>query len=332
MAHVAQSARPLAGKCALITGSSAGLGYAIADGLASTGCNVALHGLESEAAFAGQRKALQERHGVLAAYVHSDLAHEQGAVDLLHSVQSALGAVDILVNNAVVRHFAPIASFPVEAWQKALAVNLSAAFHLVRLALPGMRARGWGRIINMTSVYGERGTVNRIDYVTTKSALLGFTRAVAMETLADGITCNAVSPGSVLTPGTEARVRQICDDSGVEREQGERQFLEGKQPSGRFVRPEDVAAAVAFLCSPAAPRHHRHRASRRRWLARKLDSTKGDRQMSKPTLGFIGVGRMGAPMASRLLAAGYPVTVFDTVPAVDAGARAKGRKAGREPA
>lgn len=252
MSRLAQSSRPLAGKCALVTGSAAGLGYAIADGLASAGCSVALHGLESEDAVAGQREALQDRHGVAAVYLRTDLAHEQGVRDLLQGAQSALGAVDILVNNAVVRHFAPIDRFPVEAWENALAVNLSAAFHLVRLALPGMRARGWGRIINMTSVYGERGTVNRVDYVTTKSALLGFTRAVAMETLGDGITCNAVSPGSVLTPGTEMRVQQICRDSGVERAEAERRFLAGKQPSGRFVRPEDVAAAVTFLCSAAA--------------------------------------------------------------------------------
>jgi 3-hydroxybutyrate dehydrogenase len=252
MALSNESSRPLSGKCALITGSSAGLGYAIAEGLASGGCNVALHGLENEADAAPQRHALQIRHGVRVVYFCSDLAREQGAVDLVQSARTALGAVDILVNNAVVRHFAPIDRFPVAEWERALAVNVSAAFHLVRLAVPAMRTRGWGRIVNMTSVYGERGTVNRVDYVTTKSALLGFTRAVAMETIGDGITCNAVSPGSVLTPGTEKRVQEICDESGVERAQAERQFLKGKQPSGRFVRPEDVAAAVAFLCSPAA--------------------------------------------------------------------------------
>jgi len=252
MALANESQRPLSGKCALITGSSAGLGYAIADGLASSGCNVALHGLESEVAVAPRRQALQDRHGVQVSYFCSDLVREQGAVDLLQGARTALGVVDILVNNAVVRHFSPIDHFPVEEWERALAINISAAFHLVRLVLPDMRQRGWGRIVNMTSVYGERGTVNRVDYVTTKSALLGFTRAVAMETLGDGITCNAVSPGSVLTPGTEERVQEISDKSGVKRAEAERQFLEGKQPSGRFVRPEDVAAAVAFLCSAAA--------------------------------------------------------------------------------
>lgn len=252
MAPIDESSRPLSGKRALITGSNAGLGYAIAEGLASCGCDVVLHGLESDAAARPQCQALQDRHRVRAAYISADLASSNGALDLMQGAHAALGAVDILVNNAVVRHFAPIDRFPVEEWERALAVNVSAAFHLVRLALPGMRSRGWGRIVNMTSVYGERGTVNRVDYVTTKSALIGFTRACAMETLGDGITCNAVSPGSVLTPGTEKRVQQIRDASGVERAQAERQFLAGKQPSGRFVHPEDVAAAVAFLCSAAA--------------------------------------------------------------------------------
>jgi 3-hydroxybutyrate dehydrogenase len=246
------SPRPLSGRCALVTGSSAGLGYAIAEGLASAGCDVALHGLESEAAAEASRRDIEERHRVRAGYVRSDLATERGAAELLDAVRNGLGAVDILVNNAVVRHFAPVDRFPAAAWDKALAVNLSAAFHLVRLALPAMRARGWGRVINMTSVYGERGTVNRVDYVTTKSGLLGFTRAVAMETLSDGITCNAVCPGSVLTPGTETRVAQIRDTTGADRAEAERKFLERKQPSGRFIRAEDVAAVVVFLCTPAA--------------------------------------------------------------------------------
>ena len=242
---------PLAGKRALVTGSTAGLGQAIATGLAANGCNVVLHGLEAEDAMAAACRALEEQHDVQVACVRGDLATDAGAIGVFGAAEAAFGGLDILVNNAVVRHFAPVDQFPVEAWQRALAVNLSAAFHLVRLALPGMRARGWGRIVNMTSVYGERGAPNRIDYVTTKSALLGFTRAVAMETLADGITCNAVSPGSVLTPGTEDRVRAI-EAGGVERAQAERQFLAGKQPSGRFVRPEDVAASVAYLCGEAA--------------------------------------------------------------------------------
>ena len=243
--------RPLTEKRALVTGSTAGLGLAIAEGLASQGCDVVLHGIDPEDSVAIVCSELQSRHGVRAAYVRADLGSDAGASELHRVADAAFGGIDVLVNNAVVRHFAPIDQFPVDAWHRALAVNLSAAFHLVRLALPGMRARGWGRIVNMTSVYGERGASNRVDYVTTKSALLGFTRAVAMETLADGVTCNAVSPGSVLTPGTEDRVRAI-EAGGVDRAQAVRQFLAGKQPSGRFVRADDVAASVIYLCSEAA--------------------------------------------------------------------------------
>lgn len=242
----------MSGKSALITGSSAGLGHAIAEGLAKAGCNVVLHGLAAEEEVAAQCDRLRSGHGVQAAYVQCDLAQEEGAARLVEAAQAAVGPIDILVNNAVVRHFAPIETFPVREWERALAVNVSAAFRLVQLTLEGMRRRGWGRIINMTSVYASRGTLNRIDYVTTKSALLGFTRAVAMETIRHGITCNAVCPGSVLTPGIDERVRQLMDERGLAREEAEREFLAGKQPTGRFVRAEDVAALIAFLCSPAA--------------------------------------------------------------------------------
>lgn len=242
---------PLHGKTAVVTGSSAGLGLAVAEGLAGAGANVVLHGLEPDGPMEKVRRDLEERHGTLAAYVRSDLSSAEGVRSLFEAASAATGAVDIVVNNAVVRHFAPIERFPVAQWEKALAVNLSAAFHMVRLSLPGMRERGWGRIVNMTSVYAERGTRDRVDYVTTKSALVGFTHAVAAETLRDGITCNAVCPGSVLTPGTDERVRRI-ESEGVPREEAERRFLAGKQPSARFIRPEDVAAAVVFLCGPAA--------------------------------------------------------------------------------
>jgi len=244
--------RMLAGRRALVTGSSGGLGYAIAEGLAQAGCSMVLHGLDLPDQVAVQQQALRLRHGIDVAYIRSDLSQAGGALELMRRARAELGPVDILVNNAVVRHFAPIDEFPPEAWDRALAVNVSAAFHLVRETLPDMRARRWGRIVNLTSVYGERGTVNRVDYVTTKSALIGFTRAVAMETLNDGITCNAVSPGSVLTPGTQARVEQIRKEQDLPSADAERRFLAGKQPSGRFVRPDDVAAAVTFLCSDAA--------------------------------------------------------------------------------
>jgi 3-hydroxybutyrate dehydrogenase len=240
----------LKNKGALITGATGGLGFSIAGALASAGCNVVLNGLETPDAAAPRIRELAERHEVEAAYVQGDLSRAEGVEAMVRQAQACVSGIDILVNNAVVRHFAPIESFSTEEWDRALAVNLSAAFHTVRLLISDMRARGWGRIINMSSVYGSRGTTRRVDYVTTKSALLGFTRAVAMETAGQGITCNAVCPGSVRTPAIEQRIAEIVDE-GFAPDEAERRFLAGKQPTGRFVEAEHVAALILFICGPA---------------------------------------------------------------------------------
>jgi 3-hydroxybutyrate dehydrogenase len=240
----------LAGRCALITGSTGGLGYAIAEGLARAGCKLVLNGLESAAEIESRRSFLEQTHGVPVLYLQADLSREEGTLALVDAAIDHFGAIDVLVNNAVVRYFAPLEEFPTDRWEQALAVNVSAAFHCVRRALPKMRQRGWGRILNMASVYGLRGTVNRIDYVTTKSALLGMTRAVALEVAGHGITCNAVCPGSVSTPGTEERVAQLMRN-GLSRAEAESRFLQGKQPSGHFIAAESVVAAIVFLCGPA---------------------------------------------------------------------------------
>jgi 3-hydroxybutyrate dehydrogenase len=224
----------IAGKTALVTGSSHGLGFAMADALAAAGCKVLLHGVESPADVQPARAAFEARHQIAPLYIE-------------HT-----GSLDILVNNAVTRHFAPLEAFPVDKWDQALAVNLSAAFHAVRLTLPRMRERGWGRIFNMTSVYGMRGTANRVDYVTTKSALLGLTRAVAAETVGAGITCNAICPGAVHTPTSEKRIVALMNEIGLAREPAVREFLRGKQPGGEFVDAAHVAQLVVFLCSDAA--------------------------------------------------------------------------------
>ncbi len=239
----------LKGRRALVTGSTGGLGFAIAQALAQAGCDVMLHGLEPEPQIV---RELSNATGQKTAYCRADLSQESGATMLMEHMFATLGGVDILVNNAVVRHFSPIDNFDVGHWNNALAVNLSAAFHTVRLSLPGMRASGWGRIINMSSIYASRATQNRIDYITTKSALLGFTRAVAIETLQDGITCNAVCPGAVHTPASERRIQDAMERNPTTRETTEREFLAGKQPSGRFVDASDVAALIVFLCGPAA--------------------------------------------------------------------------------
>jgi 3-hydroxybutyrate dehydrogenase len=152
----------------------------------------------------------------------------------------------------VVRHFAPVENFPTERWEEALAVNLSAAFHAIRLTLPGMRARGFGRIINLASPYSFIGTVNRIDYVTTKTAILGLTRAVALEAAGTDITCNAVAPGTVQTPAIESKIKSIAERQGVSVEAATRDYLAERQPGGRFIALEGVAALIVFLCGPKA--------------------------------------------------------------------------------
>jgi len=244
--------RPLQGRHALVTGSTDGLGLAMASGLAEAGSDVVLHGLEAEAAMSAVCESLSARHGVQVHYCRSDLSTLSGVEQLYDAVTRLNGSPDILVNNAVVRHFGPIEQLPFHDWQQALAVNLSAAFGLIQRVLPAMKNQRWGRLIQMTSVYGLRGTANRIDYVTTKTALIGLTRAVAAETAADGITSNAVCPGSVLTPGTDSRVVDLMEQHQLSRDKAERIFLQGKQPSLRFVAAKDVAASVVYLCSDIA--------------------------------------------------------------------------------
>jgi 3-hydroxybutyrate dehydrogenase len=242
---------PLKGKTALVTGSAGGIGQAMAEGLARAGCNVVLHGIEPEAAVRPVQAALERAHGVRAGYVRADLTDPHAIERMMEEIAREHGGVDVLVNNAVTRHFAPIESFPVESWDKAMAVNVSAAFHTIRLALPAMRARGWGRIFNMTSVYGARGAANRIDYVTTKTALVGMTRVVALETINQGITCNAICPGSVLTPNIDTRLQALMAEQDLDRDAATRLFLAGKQPIGRFVESSHIAELLVFLCGPA---------------------------------------------------------------------------------
>jgi len=200
----------LSGKIALITGSTQGLGQAIARKFSEAGCIIINNGI------------------VDGRVVGADL---RKPADIEKMIRDA-GPIDILVNNAVVRHQSPIESFPSDKWDEALAVNLSSAFHTIRLTLPGMKARGWGRIINMSSIYGQRGAANRVGYVTTKTALIGLTRAIALEVVNTGVTCNAVCPGTVDVP-----MHQGTD-------------LKGKQPTGRLIPLDDVSALVLFLCGP----------------------------------------------------------------------------------
>lgn len=242
--------RALDGKCALITGSVRGLGLAAAERFAAAGCDLVLHGFDGVQEVSTLRSGLESRHGVRTIYSDADLRHPDAVTGMIAAAGDAFGRVDILVNNAVVRHQAPVESFGTTEWDEALAVNVSAAFHAIRLTVPGMKQAGWGRIINVSSIYGLRGAVNRVGYVTSKTALIGLTRAVALDTLAHGITCNAVCPGTAKTPIHEVTVVTAMSELGLARADAERRVLQGKQPSGRFVSVDGVAALMVFLCGP----------------------------------------------------------------------------------
>jgi 3-hydroxybutyrate dehydrogenase len=240
----------LQGKCALITGSTQGLGLATAKRFAAAGCNIVINGFGDEREIDALRAQIEKEHGVRTKYCDANLAHVLEIERMIAESLEAFGAIDILVNNAVVRYEAPAEQFPVSEWDLAIAVNLSAAFHTIRLALPAMRRRNWGRIINVSSIYGLKATTNRIGYVTTKTALLGITRAVALETRDQDITCNAVCPGTVETPVHVKRIEDMMTSDSISREEAEQRFLANKQPGGRFIASEDVAGMILFLCGP----------------------------------------------------------------------------------
>jgi 3-hydroxybutyrate dehydrogenase len=237
---------------ALVTGATQGLGLAIARRLAAAGCDVVLNGLTDPATAAALQREIETSYNVRTLYDGADLSRPDAIEYMLDEAAQALGGIDIVVNNAVVRHLNPIESFATADWDQDIAVNLSAAFHTIRLTLAGMKERGWGRIVNVSSIYGLVGAANRAGYVTTKTALIGLTRAIALETTGYDITCNAVCPGTSATPVHEASLEAVMRQTGLDRRAGERQLLAGKQPTGRLVAPEGVAALVGFLCTDDA--------------------------------------------------------------------------------
>lgn len=238
------------GKTALVTGSTGGIGLAFVTAFAEAGCNIVFNGF-GERQLIDQIKASLERRGIQAMHHAADVGNPAHIAAMIDAANERFGAIDILVNNAVTRHYSPVEAFPVEEWDRALAVNLSAAFHTIRLALPVMKARGWGRIINMASIHATNVVRDRVDYVTTKHAIVGLTRAVALEIAQTNVTCNCVSPGLVLTPNCE---RQIAEKvgAGVAREQAIADMLQIRQPSRRMILPAEVAQLGVFLCGDTA--------------------------------------------------------------------------------
>ena len=242
----------LEGRTALITGSTGGIGEAFARALAAQGCNVVLNGLGDADAIERLRAGIAQDRGVEVVYHGADLAVPAQIERMIAAVHARFGVVDVLVNNAVTRHYAPVEAFPADKWDLALAVNLSAAFHTIRLALPGMKQRNWGRIINMSSIHATNLVRNRVDYMTTKTAIIGLTKAVALECAQTGITCNALCPGWVLTPHAERQIARLMDEKGVLREMAIEELVSVRQPSRRPILPAEVAALGVYLCGDAA--------------------------------------------------------------------------------
>lgn len=242
----------LKGKAAVVTGSTSGIGLGIARALAREGAAVMLNGFGDPAEIERLRAGLARESGARAAFHPADMSKPAEIAQLIEEAARSLGAVDILVNNAGIQHVAPIEDFPAEKWDQVLAIDLSSSFHAIRAALPGMRRRGWGRIVNVASAHGLVASVHKAAYVAAKHGLVGLTKVVALETAASAVTCNAICPGWVLTPLVREQIDALAEREGLGTEEAKRRLLAGKQPSLEFATPEQIGGIAVFLCSEAA--------------------------------------------------------------------------------
>jgi len=238
----------LKGKTALVTGSTSGIGLAMAIGLAKQGVNIMVNGFGEKEHALAQIKAC----GVEVDYHGADMSKPEEIADLISQTEKRFGSLDILVNNAGIQHTATVEDFPAAQWDAIIAINLSSAFHTTHHALPGMKKRNWGRIINVASVHGLVGSAQKSAYVAAKHGIVGLTKVVALENAHTGITCNAICPGWVLTPLVQKQVDARAEREKISNEQAKHDLVAEKQPSGNFVAPEQLAALAVFLCGPDA--------------------------------------------------------------------------------
>jgi 3-hydroxybutyrate dehydrogenase len=242
----------LKGKSAVVTGSTSGIGLGIARGIAAQGANITINGFGDADAIEKERSGIQKDFGVEALYSPADMTKPAEIAAMVQTAQQRFGSLDILVNNAGIQFVSPIEDFPIEKWDQIIAINLSAAFHAMRAAVAGMKARKWGRIISTASAHSLVASPFKSAYVTAKHGIAGLTKTVALETATFGITCNCISPGYVWTPLVEKQIPDTAKARGMTEEQVKHDVLLAAQPTKEFVTVDEVADLAVYLCSDAA--------------------------------------------------------------------------------
>ncbi len=240
------------GKTALVTGSTSGIGLGIAEAFAASGANLVINGFGDAAEIERLRSDLAQRHGVEVIYDGADMSRPDQIEAMIKRAIEAFGAVDILVNNAGIQHVAPVDDFPLAKWDAIIAINLSSNFHTIRAAVPGMKRRGWGRIVNVASAHALVASPFKSAYVAAKHGIAGLTKTVALEVAEQGITVNAICPGYVLTPLVRKQIPDTARARGISEEEVVRNVLLAAQPTRKFVTVEQVASFATFLASDAA--------------------------------------------------------------------------------
>ena len=242
----------LQGKTALVTGSTSGIGLAIARALAKDGANLMINGFGDKDAIEKERAGLEKDFGIKARYSAADMSKPAEIAAMVAETEKAFGSLDVLVNNAGIQHVANIEDFPIDRWDAIIAINLSSSFHTIRAAMPGMKKRKWGRIINIASAHGLVASGQKVAYVAAKHGLVGLTKTVAIEAANDGVTCNAICPGWVLTPLVAKQIEARSQQSGKSFDQEKVALVSEKQPMHEFSSPENIGALAVFLASDAA--------------------------------------------------------------------------------